>query len=371
MVQLGGALALSACAPKSGSPLNVFDTAWSLVETEFYDTALHGVDWRHARHIYRPQAAHAADSAALYLDCLNPMLARLQSSHLMAVPPPHTQLKPGRRYALPSASASLLTREDEIALGLTLSGQNPTVIDSAAPTKPAYLAGLRRGDRFWIKEVRGNPHARSAILTIDNEPRSKVVNWTALPAPWVMTTSIDEVPVLRFDRFAPIDEGLISDTLRRDAPCLVIDLRRNQGGDLRTLARLVSHLLPYKASLGTLVGRRRRIDATARSETVNLTTHLAILVGPRSQSAAEIFAAVLRDHGRARLFGERTAGDVLLSETRPLPDQGRLQIPIWDYRRPSGTRLEAIGVRPDTASAATDTQPLPAMAAAWLAKQDR
>jgi carboxyl-terminal processing protease len=72
-----------------------------------------------------------------------------------------------------------------------------------------------------------------------------------------------------------------------------------------------------------------------------------VLVDTATGSAAEIFAAVLQDHGRATIVGRRTAGAVLASWFYRLPDGGELQLSREDYIAPKGRRIEAAGVQPD------------------------
>ena len=72
-----------------------------------------------------------------------------------------------------------------------------------------------------------------------------------------------------------------------------------------------------------------------------------VLVDRGTASAAEIFAAVLQDHGRATVVGRPTAGAVLASWFHELPDGGQLQLSREDYLAPKGRRLEGGGVEPD------------------------
>ena len=74
-----------------------------------------------------------------------------------------------------------------------------------------------------------------------------------------------------------------------------------------------------------------------------------MLVDGATGSAAEIFAAVLQDHGRATVIGRRTAGAVLASWFYRLPDGGELQLSREDYVAPKGRRIEGAGVVPDIA----------------------
>lgn len=78
-----------------------------------------------------------------------------------------------------------------------------------------------------------------------------------------------------------------------------------------------------------------------------------MLVDAGTGSAAEIFSAVLQDHGRATIIGRKTAGAVLASWFYRLPDGGELQLSREDYLAPKGRRIEGNGIEPDVAVART------------------
>ena len=65
-------------------------------------------------------------------------------------------------------------------------------------------------------------------------------------------------------------------------------------------------------------------------------------------SAAEMFASCLKDLGRARLIGTRTAGAVLGSHIERLPNGDGFQYAAANYiSQKTGASLEGVGVPPD------------------------
>ncbi|MBC7930625.1 MAG: peptidase S41, partial [Rubrivivax sp.] len=75
---------------------------------------------------------------------------------------------------------------------------------------------------------------------------------------------------------------------------------------------------------------------------------IILLTNARTASAAEVFAASLREAGRARVVGETTCGCVLgIRRRHQLPDGGVLDISEMNYHTAGGVRLEGRGLSPD------------------------
>jgi len=75
---------------------------------------------------------------------------------------------------------------------------------------------------------------------------------------------------------------------------------------------------------------------------------VAVLVDGSSASTSEIFAGGLKDLGRARIFGERTAAAALPSFIEKLPNGDGFQYAVANYISEGGQALEGNGVTPDT-----------------------
>jgi carboxyl-terminal processing protease len=73
-----------------------------------------------------------------------------------------------------------------------------------------------------------------------------------------------------------------------------------------------------------------------------------ILINKATASAAEAFAAVMKEQGRAALIGPRpTAGKMLSAKDVDLSGGWVLTLPEADFRTPKHLRLEGNGVAPD------------------------
>jgi len=141
----------------------------------------------------------------------------------------------------------------------------------------------------------------------------------------------------------------------RSADGLVIDLRGNRGGIGYFATAIAGHLLAERSTLGSLRTRegRTEFDVLPRRVTAEgviaepFAGPVALLVDDCTASTSEIFAGGLQSLGRARVFGQPTAGATLPARTTRLPNGDTLLHATADYQLPDGTRLEGRGVIPD------------------------
>ena len=196
-----------------------------------------------------------------------------------------------------------------------------------------------------------------------------------LPAfPIEVESRVVEIPV---DGAKPIRIGVISfniwmtaaseaidravDALR-SCDGIVLDLRGNPGGMGAMSMGIAGHFLREPASLGSMIGRSNTLEfyATPRKVSVDgkrvrpyATKPLAVLIDGRSASTSEVFAGGLQDLGRARVFGETSAGMALPAQATTLPNGDVLLHAVADFVTSKGTRLEGRGVLPDETAAPT------------------
>jgi carboxyl-terminal processing protease len=162
---------------------------------------------------------------------------------------------------------------------------------------------------------------------------------------------------------------------------VVIDLRGNPGGVGAMAMGLAGHFLREPASLGSMIGRDNTLEFRASPRKVSsegkrvrpISKPLAIVQDARSASTSEVFAGGLQDLGRARVFGDASAGMALPAQAIELPSGDVLLHAVADFVTSKGTRLEGRGVIPDEAVAVTREALLegrdPALdaATAWIA----
>lgn len=178
----------------------------------------------------------------------------------------------------------------------------------------------------------------------------------------VLDGNIGYLEVAGFDD-APGAYDAIGDALRllERTDAIIIDLRRNGGGSGEMSHMLFSHFLG-ETPVPTIRIRDRRdgtdtiLTSVARVTGPRRTTvPLYVLTGNWSASAAEEFAFVLRNKGRATLVGERTAGAGHMNAIVPIGNGFQLSISTTRVSDAiTGGEWEKIGVAPNVESPAAN-----------------
>lgn len=338
----------------------VFDRVWSEVRGQYYDPALHGVDWNAARRDFRPRALAAADDRALY-GVLGEMLRLLDDDHAGVAPP-----------AVAHRQDTL--RQRRAALGLSLRPDPATPgdyrVESVRSGSPAEAAGvepgwrLRTGDGRWGPEQEVHEGRAIRLSFLDEAGDARPLELTPavmepLPA-FVARRDRPGVVVLRIEGFEAGLGRWMGDELAGLPPetDVVIDLRGNPGGRLMEADAVLSCFLPRDQAWAT---RRARSGRSWTLRTAGgcgdldapVPNAVAVLVDADSRSAAELTPAALQEAGRAVVVGETTAGAVLISQETRLPDGGRLTLSRADFVTSGGVRLEKRGVTPDLTAVST------------------
>ena len=129
---------------------------------------------------------------------------------------------------------------------------------------------------------------------------------------------------------------------------LVLDLRGNPGGVGAMSIPVARMLLTTPGSLGKLQFRDFAQEFNVAGDPAAFTGPVIVLVDEGTASTSEIFAAGLRDLGRAKVYGARpSAGAALPSLVESLAGGAMLQYVVGDYHSSRGAVAEGDGVRPD------------------------
>ncbi len=125
---------------------------------------------------------------------------------------------------------------------------------------------------------------------------------------------------------------------------LILDLRNNPGGLVRSVYQIGEELLPEGTMVYTLDKEERRSDLKCDSSYMDIP--LVVLVNENSASSSEILAGAVKDLEAGTLVGTTTFGKGLVQRLFTLPDGSALNITIQKYYTPNGTSIHEVGIEP-------------------------
>ena len=162
----------------------------------------------------------------------------------------------------------------------------------------------------------------------------------------MLENNIGLVTIENFDsRCADETIAAIETLLKNGAEKLIFDVRNNPGGYASELVKVLDYLLPEGEVFHTL-----RYDGKENfdySDEDCLEVPMVVLVNGSTYSAAEFFAAALRDYEAATIVGEPTVGKGYYQTTIHLSDGSAVSLSVGKYFTPKGESLADVGVTPD------------------------
>lgn len=165
---------------------------------------------------------------------------------------------------------------------------------------------------------------------------------TAVATGEMLPGNIGLVTIVNFDsRCCDETVAAIEELVGQGAQKLIFDVRYNPGGYKVQLVQLLNYLLPEG-----LLFRSEYYDGTVQDDESDercLEMPMAVLVNGSSYSAAEFFAAALRDYDWAVVVGEQTCGKGYFQNTYALSDGSAACISIGKYYTPKGVSLAEVG----------------------------
>lgn len=254
---------------------------------------------------------------------------------------------------------------------------------------PAAQAGILPGDRIdsvdgascgemtmeeLRRAVRGEAGTQVVIameregqtleFTITRQQlQTKVVDYTLLDS------GVGYIQIYNFDGGCAENAiAAVEELTRQGAKALLFDVRNDPGGLKSELVELLDYLLPEGVLFRSV--NYAGEEKTDYSDASCVSLPMAVLVNEDSYSAAEFFAAALREYGVAQVFGAQTCGKGYFQVALQLSDGSALNLSIGKYYTPNGVSLaDAGGLVPDESVELTQEQKT-ALLAGTLEKQD-
>ncbi len=362
----------------------VFEKVWKDIDEHYYDRSFNGVDWNEVHTRYRPLIDTAKNDREFY-SVMSRMTGELHDAHTRFNSP--EQWKNYRKQQGVGSGISL----DEI--------DGKTVITAIRADSDAAHAGISPG--MIIRTVDGKPvneriaEIESAKSASSTSRATRMFTYNRLlagPADtqiklgmeradgsqfetevmrqiYSSSSSVgtDTLPsgngYIRFDGFQPSITKEFRQALERfrNTPGIVVDLRRNGGGDLGVLLPIAGYFFDKK----TLFAKDETRSGKPLSEFAGVlrlplelyvgrsgdqiySGPVVILMDAHSASSSEVFAAGMQDSRRAKIIGSQSCGCVLgIAKPRVMKGGGVLELSEVLWYSPKGRKLEGTGIMPD------------------------
>lgn len=130
------------------------------------------------------------------------------------------------------------------------------------------------------------------------------------------------------------------------AKSIIFDLRGNSGGLVTALEECLDPLLP-EGIIANSEYKDGHTETLIYSDSSELMLPMAVIVDKHTASAAELFAASLRDFGKAPIIGEQTYGKGVMQDITELDDGSALVLTVAEYKTVKSECYNGIGIVPD------------------------
>ena len=328
-----------------------------------------------------PDGPPPADPAGLepslkqFIDVLSAVQANTASAPSVdkmvyegAIPSMLRQLDPHTQFFDPGQFQQLKQMQESEQKGFgsvvsVLPGQ--VIFLQTLPGTPSNKAGIQAGDELvainniaiqslqpeQIIQLLTEARQHKIIAFVRRQGASHVLQFTLTPE-LVDNPSVDRAFLLKpgvgYIRVGSWDmqtSKQLHDAIEKlgagSLQALVLDLRNNPGGVVKTALEAAAMFLNPGQRILTARGRSKQTDsADVPPGAKPYRFRLAVLVNEKTASASEILAGALQDHDRATIVGEPTYGKGLVQSVMPLSDGAGLAITTAFYYTPSGRTIQ-------------------------------
>jgi len=191
-------------------------------------------------------------------------------------------------------------------------------------------------------------------LTLEIERRT--VN-TPVAVGEMLERGIGLIQIVNFDsRCADETIAAMEELLGQGARALIFDVRFNPGGYAHELVEVLDYILPEGDLFRTVDYQGKEAVDTSDADCIE-GVPMVVLVNGESYSAAEFFAAALREYGYASVVGEQTVGKGYFQRTYKLNDGSAVGLSVGKYFTPKGVSLAEVGgLTPDVIVSVTEEE---------------
>lgn len=222
--------------------------------------------------------------------------------------------------------------------------------DKIVKIDTAVAVGKNVNNDFVVKHLRG-PKGSKVNVSVVRNSKPDVLTFT-ITRDKIPINSIDAyymvepgVGIIKLNRFAQTTMTEYKDAIeslkRQGLQTLILDLRDNSGGFLKTAVDLSDEFLSDGKLIVYTEGRnhtRESYTSTVRGSFEQ--GQLIVLIDEGSASASEIVTGAVQDWDRATVIGRRSFGKGLVQRPYDLPDGSVIRLTIARYYTPAGRCIQ-------------------------------
>lgn len=242
------------------------------------------------------------------------------------------------------------------------------IIDEVLKNSPAEAAGFLMGDQIYaidntvckkmtasdVKALITNSKSDEITLEIIRENKHKKIKVKKATVQDSVYSSVHgKTGILELDTFAETSGDEVKShlqSLKKDG-CenLILDLRNNTGGYLKSAQEIASYLLPKD----TVIFREESKDGSKEDyKTISgyeqfTYKKIVIIVNGDTASAAEVLTAALKEHLGATVVGEKTYGKGTIQVPLTFKDGTMFKYTTAEWITPNGEKINEKGITPD------------------------
>ena len=231
---------------------------------------------------------------------------------------------------------------------------------------PAEISGLMKGDQIVkvagidvltsyseaIAALKGDA-GEPVIVTYRREGEDTEVEITRrkVTVPSVETQMLEgDIAYIKITEFSSNTvnqfESAVGAALDKKAKGIIFDVRNNGGGTVKSAAQMIDTIVPEGPVISS-TNKNGETKVVYTSDSADVSVPMTVLVNKNTASAAELFAAALRDFEKAKLVGSVTYGKGVMQDIYPLSDGSAIKITTARFNPPKSENFDGVGLKPD------------------------
>lgn len=352
---------------------NMLENLKNAIKKDYYDPNYHGIDLE-ARFQQAKDRIDQVTTTGQALSVIAQVLMDFNDSHLYFLPPAtNLSVEYGWRlqmYGNKCFVVSVQPKSDAEAKGLKPGDQVLSVEGFRPNRKELWKVN------YYYNVLSKRPSLKMSVIGPNDEvPRTleieskitkhpAVINWQTIFLDQDYSAddysinkfmTVGNIVVWKMETFS-IDPREIDGLMKRAkaGSSLILDLRRNGGGLVKTLERLAGYMFDKDLKIAELKGRKQMDPQESKTQGKNVFTgKLIVLIDSNSGSASEIFARLVQLEKRGIVLGDVSAGAVMQSRVFSTTSGANdsifygASITNADVIMSDGKSLEHTGVTPD------------------------